>query len=102
MDLQTLVAGVGAVALLIIGLLLRRIERHLDSVQQLQLADVKQQAEAAALAQRVKDVEEESARWSDVVTQLTVLCSTLSRLTETITIRLHEASNPPHNRRSDG
>lgn len=82
MSLEALIATLAAVALLIVGMMLRRIEKRLEHIEDLRISDAKQEAHATAIVDRLKVVEVESRKWDEVVAALTELSRQLAGMVE--------------------
>jgi HAMP domain-containing protein len=75
---EAVVSIISAVGIALVALMLRRIERRLDHIEELRINDAKQQAHAEAFTERLRAVEVESRKWDDVIGALTELSRQLA------------------------
>ena len=87
MSLENLVAILSAVSLLVVGLMLRRIERRLDHIEDLRISDARQEVAAGAMLERLKGVETESRKWDTVIQSLTELSKQLASMLDRMQAR---------------
>lgn len=82
MTIEQLIGVFSAIALLIVGMMLRRIEKRLDHIEELRISDAKQEAHGEAMAERLKSVEIESRKWDEVIGALTELSRQLAGMVD--------------------
>lgn len=84
MSAEALFAAAGAIALLLVASSIRRIEKRLDHIDELRVAESRQDAQHIAMSERLHVVEVDSRRWDEVIASLTDLSSQLARLVERV------------------